>query len=175
MSLGKQLVERLRGLGGDARRERPVLVESGGVSYYSTGIWLGPMRAVLEFGDHDRFSVTLRALEIGTGRAPDAAPQEYLSERAARIAERLSYLEEPLVIWELSGDEGVAQLRSGPPQRDGDMIGYWEIVLKAGEEASARLSRYEWRTGSPDRALAEYPATFSTLGRIADDLAACLA
>lgn len=175
MNLGKQLTERLALLGDESgRRERAVLVESKGVAYYSIGTWLGPLRAVLEFGDHDRYSVTLRALEVGCALAPNGHQHDWMPALAATIAGRLSYLEEPLAVWELSQAEGMAQLRSAPPQREGDAICYWELLLRTGEQVSVRLSRYRWQPTLTERALIEYPATFSLLGRIATDIASCI-
>jgi hypothetical protein len=174
MSLGKHLIERLKQLSTPNDRQHVVQVEGAGASYYSTGAWQGHLRAVVEFGDHDRYSVTLRALEVGSGAASAGEPQLFLSERAAAIARRLNYLEEPLGVWELNPLDAAVQLRSTPPQREDDAVSYWEVLLRGGETPSLRLARYRWQPGLAERTLVEYPATFSMLGRIADDLAACL-
>jgi hypothetical protein len=173
MSLGKQLIERLQ-LGGDGAMEHAVQVTGAEGLYYSVGAWQGARRAVVEFGDHDRYSVTLRALEVGDGVASVGDTSASLHAWAAAVMQRLHYLEEPLMLWELNTVDDAAQLRSQAPQRDGDQLVYWELVLRVGEQRSARLSRYAWQPGTPDRHVVEYPATFNLLRRIADDLAVCL-
>jgi hypothetical protein len=174
MSLGKHLIERLKLLNAPSERPHVVEVESVGASYFSLGAWQGHRRAIVEFGDHDRYSVTLRALEVGLGEGSAEEPQAFLSGRAAAIARRLSYLEEPLAVWELNSLDGAAQLRSTPPLREGQEISYWEVLLRASDTPSVRVARYRWQPGTADRSLVEYPATFSLLGRMADDLSACL-
>src|SRR4051812_42713503 len=97
MSIGKQITEQLRRL---ADGDRTVL--KGGTE--NTLLVLdAPSRAQLEFADHDRYSVALRELTVG---ASDTAPRDaraYLSATAAEVARRLSFLEEPLAVWELDG------------------------------------------------------------------------
>lgn len=171
MSLGKQLVERLQLNGGEGVA---VQVEGAAGLYYSVGTWQGARRAVVEFGDRDRFSVTLRALEVGDGAPIKDDVSTYLHERANAIMQRLNYLEEPLAVWELNAVDGAVQLRSQTPQRDDDELVYWELVLRVSDQPCARLSRYAWKPGLPDRRVVEYPATFNLLRRISDDLVACL-
>ena len=168
MSLGKQMIERLRLLAtaasafADDPRKIVTALE-------------GSAQATLEFFDHDRFSVTLRALDVGSGAPCEGDARAYLSARAAETARRLSYLEEPLAVWELDGEERVAQLRSSPPQREGDEISYWEVTLVVGEQPAARIARYRWASGMAEREVVAYPATFALVGRMVDSLAAALA
>jgi hypothetical protein len=167
MSLGKQMVEQLRlaaagelVFGDDPHRIVTALD--------------GSARAAIEFFDHDRFSVTLRTLDVG-GTPAEGDVRSYLSARAAEIARRLSYLEEPLAVWELDGAEQVAQLRSSPPQREGEEVSYWEVTLTAGPRSGARLARYRWTPDMVEREIVAYPATFALVGRMVDSLAAALA
>src|SRR5262245_23010046 len=97
MSLGKQMIEQLRLL---------VASESafGGDPHKIVTALDGSAQATLEFLDHDRFSVTLHTLDVG-GPPFEGDARTYLSARAAEIARRLSYLEEPLAVWELDGSE----------------------------------------------------------------------
>ncbi|HNP70490.1 MAG TPA: hypothetical protein PKK15_05255, partial [Kouleothrix sp.] len=97
----------------------------------------------------------------------------YLSAAAAAAARRLSFLEEPLAVWELDGGEGMAQLRSSPPQRDAGEVSYWEVTLWAAEPR-AQVARYRWAPGMAEREALAYPATFALLGRMADALADAL-
>jgi hypothetical protein len=129
--------------------------------------------ASLTIFEYDRFSATLRTLAVGSPPPPDDDRRAFLSARAAAIARRLSFLEEPLAVWELDGREGLAQLRSSPPQRDGECVEYWEVELFA-RPASATLTRYRWAPGMAEREVVAYPAAFGLLGRIADALAAAV-
>jgi hypothetical protein len=168
MSIGKQITERLRRLADgdkavlDAGAENSLLVLD------------APLRAQLEFSDYDRYSVALRALTIGAGGTAPLDARDYLSATAAEIARRLSFLEEPLAVWELDGRERMAQLRSSPPLREGDTVAYWEVTLSAGDEPGARAVRYQWSPGMAEREVLDYPATFALIARMADGLADAL-
>jgi hypothetical protein len=161
MSIGKQLIERLRESAEEPANGPPLSVAAGGAE------------ARLAFFDRDRYSVTLRELTVGSGAAAPADARAFLSATAAEVARRLSFLEEPLAVWELDGGEGMAQLRSSPPQRDGAELSYWEVTLTAAEPA-ARAARYRWAPGMAEREPVAYPATFSLIGRMADALADAL-
>jgi len=168
MSIGKQITERLRQL---ADGDRAVL-EAG--TENTLLVLDAPLRAKLEFSDHDRYSLTLRELTVGAGGAVPNDARAYLSAVAAEVARRLSFLEEPLAVWELDGGERVAQLRSSPPLREGDEVAYWEVTLSAGDEPGARAVRYHWAPGMAEREVLAYPATFALVARMADGLAAAL-
>jgi len=168
MSIGKQITERLRRL---AEGDRTVL-EAGAENRLV--VLDTPLRATLDFSDQDRYSVALRELAIGFGGAAPADARSYLSATAAEVARRLSFLEEPLAVWELDGDERMAQLRSSPPQREGDTVAYWEVTLWAGDEPGARAVRYQWAPGMAEREVLVYPATFALVARMADGLAEAL-
>jgi hypothetical protein len=162
MTLGKQLVEALRRLDAGGA-DGPLVVAHGQAS------------ARLELTDHDRYSAAVRSLVVALGeREAPADARAELSARAAAIIRRLSYLEEPLAVWELDGDARRAQLRSSPPQREGDEVVYWEVTLHAGERPSAGIARYRWAPGMPEREPVDEPATFALIGRIAGSLEAAL-
>jgi hypothetical protein len=133
----------------------------------------------LELFDYDRYSVTLHMLEVGTpALAAVADTQSVLSAYAAEVARELSYLEEPLAVWELESREQVAQLRSFPPLREDEEISYWEVTLTAGTEGterSARIMRYRWAPGMAEREVVAYPATFALIARMTDSLSSALA
>jgi hypothetical protein len=168
MSIGKQITERLRRL---ADGDQAVL-EAG--SKNTLLVLDTPLPAKLEFSDYDRYSVALRELMVGAGGAAPLDTRGYLSAAAADIARRLSFLEEPLAVWELDGGERMAQLRSSPPLREGDTVTYWEVTLWAGDEPGARAVRYHWSPGMVEREVLAYPATFALIARMADGLATAL-
>jgi len=165
MSLGKQMIEQLRLLAAEGP-DAVALLERGG-EHNSLVV----SSARLEFFDHDRYSVALRALELGGDAPLEADVRACLSARAAAVARGLSYLEEPLAVWELDVNERTAQLRSSPPQYEGEEVFYWEVVLGLD---SARITRYRWAPGLLDREVVAYPATFALIGRMADSLAEAL-
>lgn len=172
MSIGKQMSEQLRLLAAGAADPPEWLSKAADYSIMAAED--DAQRGSLEFFDHDRYSVALRALAIGGGApAPDDA-RAFLSAHAAEIARSMSYLEEPLAVWELDDSERLAQLRSSPPLREGDEVSYWEVTLQAGPEPGARLTRYRWRPGLGEREIVAYPATFALVARMADSLAAAL-
>ena len=168
MSIGKQITERLRRL---ADGDLAVLVVGDEKRLVVPD---EPIHASLAFFDHDRYSVTLRELTVGAGAAAPSDARGYLSATAAEVARRLSFLEEPLAVWELDGGERTAQLRSSPPQREGDAVAYWEVTLWAGDEPGARAVRYHWSPGMAEREVLAYPATFALIARMADGLADAL-
>jgi hypothetical protein len=165
MTIGKQLVEQLRQLA-----EGAIAAPTDGAPLIVAG---EPVRAELALFDRDRYSVALRELTIGSSTGAPEDTRAYLSATAAEVARRLSFLEEPLAVWELDGAEGIAQLRSSPPLREGDEVSYWEVTLAA-DQPSARAARYRWAPGMPEREVVAYPATFALLGRMADALAGAL-
>jgi hypothetical protein len=168
MSLGKQMVEQLRLLATNGSVVAKLHV-SGDAHNVLTVVEAGKT-ATLELFDHDRYSVSMHALEVGIDAPPPDDAHAYLSAHAAEIARRLSYLEEPLAVWELDGGEKLAQLRSSPPQREGEEICYWEVSLHAGPQPSARIMRYRWIPGMVEREVVAYPATFALVGRMLDSL-----
>ncbi len=134
MTLGKQMIEQLRLLAtGEVTLWRSC--QTDGERFTLASAVASRTRRRLSSVDHDRYSVTLRALEITRGAPIVEDARAYLSACAAAIARQLSYLEEPLAVWELDSNEQQAQLRSSPPQRDGEEISYWEVTLWAGEHA----------------------------------------
>ena len=184
MTIGKLFTEKLRLLATKGDEQAQVLSHSN--EYKSMSIFepsdteksnpidtTTQIHSRLEFFDHDRYSVTLRMLSMseGTTLSNDVHEvQTYLSAKAAEIVRQLSYLEEPLAVWELDSRENMAQLRSSPPQRDGDERLYWEVVLKVDGEPSVSIARYSWAPGMPEREVVAYPATFALVSRIANSL-----
>lgn len=167
MTLGKHVIEALRHLaanGAGLAGGQPLAADAPGAL------------ARLDLADYDRYSAAVRALRVELEpRAAPEDPRAALSARAAAVIRQLSYLEEPLAVWELDGGERAAQLRSSPPQREGDELSYWEVTLNAGERPAAEIARYRWAPGMPEREVVVYPATFGLIGRIADSLADALA
>ncbi len=131
----------------------------------------------LNVADYDRYSVTLQHLEAQDNSLTinEDDTESYLRQCATEITKRLVYLDEPLTLLELNIVDGVAQLRSAPPKNTPDESTYWEIFVQATPHPRAKLTRHHWTAATPaQRSLVTYPATFATLGRLAEDLAASL-
>lgn len=123
---------------------------------------------------YDRFSVMLRSLEVAYDNLSPQTQPVALSQQAEQIIQRLTYLEEPLTLLELDSEAKLAQLRSAPPQQEDEALTYWELLLWTEPHPRAKLTRYRWTPDQKERELVVYPATFATVGRIAQDLAASL-
>ena len=111
---------------------------------------------------------------IGSGGAAPHDARAYLSATAAEVARRLSFLEEPLAVWELDGGERMAQLRilaATARGRHGDLLGGDAVGRR---QPGARAVRYQWSPGMAEREVLTYPATFALIARMADGLAAAL-
>lgn len=175
MSLGKQMTERLGVLakqGSEAAQLQPLSNEP---QTWQLLLDHANQHARLELFDFDRYSVTLCALEVGGyTHLQHADAHTTLTSRASEIARQLSYLEEPLALWELDGQEEVVQLRSTPPRNDNQEVSYWEVTLCLEPEPRAKLVRYRWTPDMTDREVVAYPATFAILERITDSLHAAL-
>ncbi len=129
----------------------------------------------VRLSNQDRHSAELHGLQVVMVQpTSESADVRTLAQRA--IA-RLSYLEEPLDVWELEEPDMTAQLRSMPPQRESDSadVTYWEVLIQqahiaTGVETTASIQRYSWRPGLPRRETVPYPATYALLGRLSESL-----
>ena len=86
MSIGKQMIEQLRRL---AQGELTALEDG---DRRVLAVPSAPVAARLEFFDHDRYSVTMRSLEVGSEAPADGDVRAYLSATAAEIARLATYL-----------------------------------------------------------------------------------
>ncbi len=132
--------------------------------------------ASLSLADFDRYSVTMRHLEVCVNQLVISQDdiETYLHQCAAEITQRLIYLDEPLALLELNTIDGIAQLRSSPPHHNAQESTYWEVSVGAVPHPHVKLARYQWANGTHQRVPLTYPATFATLGRLSEDLAASL-
>jgi len=183
MNISKQVAERLETLAAKGPKEvEAVILDSTGQEGYIVGVPLDQhnLGITLTLQGYDRYSVTLRQLEVGhhvdsslTSETSEAA-KEKLQQWADQIIQRLSYLEEPLTLLELDAGARIAQLRSVSPHQDEETLTYWETMIQAEPHPRVKLTRYHWSPDGSAREVAVYPATFGILGRIAQDLAESL-
>jgi hypothetical protein len=174
MSLGKHITNQLYQLFKDERDVAGMLERN----QHGGFVWHLPHERYaiqLEFGECDRHSTELHRLQVTATQEAPIDEQPSLQQLANTLSDRLSYLEEPLAVWELEAREHTVQLRSNPPQRDEDEVTYWEATIQqadtpSGRETTVEMSRYRWQPGMPEREMVRYPATFSLLGRMAESL-----
>ena len=181
MNIREQMIEQLNQFAANG----PQHVEAGEQDSPEPGYLVGVLSetnegvgASLDLADYDRFSVALRHLDVFDKQANIEADEvkAFLQKNAETIVEKLTYLEEPLELLELDPTEGVAMMRSNPPMTKADEseVTYWEVLLRTSPHPNVNLTRYHWTANEGDRTIAAYPATFTMLGRIAEDLVAGL-
>lgn len=166
-------LERLVGSGPKA--VDAVILETGADGGYLLGVAdeRSDVRVSLNLHDYDRYSATLRSLEVSRVETR-LADIDAVRACAETIATQLVYLEEPLVLLELDETDLTAQIRSNPPQADDTQSTYWEVMIYAQPHARVTLRRYRWHADNPDRGHIASPVTFANLGRLSADLATCL-
>ena len=89
-----------------------------------------------------------------------------------RVAARLTYLMEPLVVLEVDAQAGEAELRSQAPTPRGDRRSFYEVRLR--REGSLHLRRIACDDATRRRQSVSCQMTLEVLERLADDLVACL-
>ncbi|MCL4303079.1 MAG: hypothetical protein KJ077_45755 [Anaerolineae bacterium] len=175
MNLYKRVVAQLEQLAVKGPESIDAVIVSPPQQGYIVGVPAADQQpgAVITLEAYDRYSVALRQLEVSYGPSSPDHDDAYLRRSAERAASRLTYLEEPLLLLELDPAEKLAQLRSNPPHQEDEVLIYWELLTWAEPQPRARLARYHWQPGQ-GREQITYPATFATLGRLAQDLALSL-
>lgn len=92
-----------------------------------------------------------------------------LGESASQLAQKLSYLNEPIQVFEVDSLAAQAQLRSNPPKAISDGVEYFEVQLA--QSGTISLQRYRNTQDGP-RVTTTFTLTLETLERVIDDLAA---
>ena len=180
MNLQQRIAEQLEQLAARGPQNVDAIIQESPEAGYIVGIPAGEGKGVgasISLADFDRYSVTLRHLSVYNNclTVDDSETEDYLQRAAAELTQRLSYLEEPLALLELNTVDGIAQLRSNPPENGPNDSTYWEVTVSVTPYPQAKMGRYYWQAGNRERLPVTYPATFATLGRLAKDIAASLA
>jgi hypothetical protein len=177
MEIQQRIVQRLEKLAAKGPKEVEAVLLDASQRGYLVGV--SPEGAgsgvSLNLEEYDRFSVTVRHLEVYDSRLNITEGADYLNQVAAQICQRVVYLDEPLTLVELDKVENIAQLRSELPQAEAPERTYWEVMLYTTPHPRAKVRRYHWSAGTPGRSLVSYPMTFTTVGRLVEDLAKSLA
>lgn len=117
--------------------------------------------------------VALDELTFAATNPDPALDGDGLRAWGARLAARLTYLMEPLVVLEVDADAGAAELRSRAPTVRADVRSHYEVRL--GRDRSLRLGRVSVDAATRRRSPAPCRLTGEALERLADDLVASLA
>ena len=175
MNINKQVRKKLEQLVSKGAKEAGVVVlDSARQKAYVVAVsseGKGPAVS-LTLTDYDRYSVTLRNLQVSHNYAlVEGDTEDYLRQRVAQIIDHITYLEEPLELLELDPEAGMAQLRSNLSRQTDKETIYWQALVQTQPHPTISLTRYRWTPDNRKREVFVYPATFATLGRMAQDLA----
>jgi hypothetical protein len=105
--------------------------------------------------ERDSLAVSFERLRLATTELASATAAE-LERIGKALAERLTYLMEPISPIELDEQGCLVQLRSNPPHRDEDSRTYFELLVRRGGEID--LVRYRKENGASRRLV---PATIT--------------
>jgi hypothetical protein len=156
MTLQHQLDQQLTSLG------------SGGSSIVTVAS--APRQLTCDIAERNPLAVSFNLLRLATPELASAGPAD-LERIGKTLAERLTYLMEPIAPIEIDSGACVMQLRSSPPQKDDDGRSYFELMVRRGGEIS--LVRYRKENGTARQPV---PATVTreVLLRLVGDLCAAL-
>ncbi len=111
------------------------------------------------------------SLDFTTTARPEWTP-EALRSWGERIAARVTYLMEPLVVLEQDAVSGEIEIRSHAPTARGDRQAYYEIRI--GRAGTLHLRRSAFDEATRRRRPIECMMTREVLERFVDDIVACL-
>ncbi len=120
--------------------------------------------------ERNSLAVSFNRLRLATVELASAGAPE-LERIGKSLADRLTYLMEPIAPIEIDAQECVMQLRSSPPQRDDDGRSYYELTVRRGGEIA--LQRYRKENSNARRQIAAN-VTREVLLRLVGDFCAVL-
>lgn len=126
-------------------------------------------RLALDVEQNAAVGVSCRRLSFETSARPIWTAAE-LKAWGDRIAARVTYLMEPLVVVEADADAAQVALRSQKPTARGESRGYYEVRL--GGSGTLQMERMVFDEADRRRRSATFQLTRETLERLADDLVA---
>jgi hypothetical protein len=103
-----------------------------------------PHELTCDVVEHDSLAVSFNSLRLATSQLAEASVAR-LERISKSLAERLTYLMEPISPIETDAEACTVQLRSNPPQRDDDGRAYFELIVRRGGELS--LCRFRKEAG----------------------------
>ena len=131
-----------------------------------------PNRLTLNLTALDTVGLAFDALEFADdqpARVVVGRPQSW----GDRLADRVTYLMEPLKVLEVDASGGEVQIRSQSPTTRDDQRSYYEVRLF--KQGTLRMERFAFDEASRRRRRIPCQFTREVLERLADDLAASVA
>ncbi len=128
-------------------------------------------RLALNLTERGPVGLAFDRLDYARSDRGDLSP-EALRAWGDRLAARLTYLMEPLVVVEVDAQAGEAELRSQAPTPRGDRRAYYEVRLR--REGNLHLQRFAFDDQARRRQAVPCQMTLEVLERLADDLVASL-
>jgi hypothetical protein len=129
----------------------------------------GPSLLTLHLSALDSVGLAFSALEFATTSRPEWTT-EALRGWGERLAGRVTYLMEPLKVFEVDAGGGEVQIRSQSPTARSEQRGYYEVRLF--KQGSLRMERYAFDEATRQRRTIPCQLTREVLERLADDFAA---
>ncbi|MFO1019932.1 MAG: hypothetical protein U0903_04455 [Planctomycetales bacterium] len=150
MGLGTRFIQTLKNWGGGG----PVTAAEGN------------LQASADLLVADTLGCLLRSLRVGRtdGQTLDV---NQLRTKGDELCKRLTYLLEPLRVWEVDSEGETVQARSNPPDRQQDRIRYYELQLCP--PSTVELLRFEKKKDST-RTRIDMQLTYEQVEKLADDL-----
>jgi hypothetical protein len=131
----------------------------------------GAHRLVLHLTASGPVGLAFSAFDFSTS-ARDEWPAQALKTWSDRIAARVTYLMEPLVVLEHDPIVGEVEIRSHAPTSRGDRRAYYEI--RVGRAGTLRFARVAFDETTRRRGPIDCKMTREVLERLCDDIVACI-
>jgi hypothetical protein len=129
-----------------------------------------PRQLTCDITERNALAVSFNDLRLTTPELASAAPAD-LERIGKQLADRLTYLMEPIAPIELDAEACIVQLRSNPPQRDDDGRSYYELIIARGGHIA--LKRYRKDNGNARQPISA-TVTREVLFRLVADFCAVL-
>ena len=129
-----------------------------------------PRQLSCDIVERNSLAVSFNQLRLATDELASADAPE-LERIGKALADRLTYLMEPIAPIEIDAAACMVQLRSNPPQRDDDGRSYYELIVRRGGEIA--LTRYRKENGDARQQIAA-TVTREVLLRLVGDFCAVL-
>lgn len=129
-----------------------------------------PRQLTCDIVERNPLAVSFNLLRLATSELASANASD-LERIGKSLADRLTYLMEPIAPIEIDAAACIVQLRSNPPQRDDDGRSYYELLVRRGGEIA--LARYRKENGNARRQIAA-TVTREVLSRLVGDFCAVL-
>ncbi|WP_435011242.1 hypothetical protein P12x_002548 [Tundrisphaera lichenicola] len=131
----------------------------------------GPHRLSLNLNAHGPVGIAFENLDFASADQADRSA-DGLRAWGDRLAARLTYLMEPLIVLEVDAEAGQAELRSQAPTPRANQSSYYEVRLR--RDSSLTLRRISIDQATRRRMPIPCQMTVEVLDRLADDLVASL-